>query len=409
MNPAFYIAKRYLFSKKSLNVIHILSGISMVGILVGSAALIIILSVFNGFEDTILSMYTKINPDLKIEPLRGKFFNPNGAALAEIKQDSRLLNYTEVVQEKVLLRYGKSQYIASIKGVSDEFLANSSLDSTLLAGEFKLKQNDEPRAIIGSAVQGYLAVNIGDNFQPIEVYSPAKGKTNSLNPADEFAMNAIFPGGVFQPQEDLDNLILVPIDFARNLLGENELVSAIEIRIKPGASVKDFEQDLKRKLGTSFKVKNRFQQNELLYKILNSEKWAIFLILTFVLIIAIFNIIGSLSMLVIDKKKDIAILSSMGASKALIRRIFFTEGMLIAIIGCIAGLLLGAAFCVLQQKTGWIKMDEGSSLLISAYPVRLKWTDFIWIVLTVISISAIASAISSSLSVKSLNRLKEDL
>lgn len=409
MNTAFYIAKRYLFSKKSLNAIHIISGISMVGILVGSAALIIILSVFNGFEDTILSMYNKINPDMRIEPAKGKFFNPNNAAFTQIKQDPRVLNYTEVVQEKVLLRYGKSQYIASIKGVSDGFLTNNSLDSTLIEGEFKLVQNGEPRAIIGSAVQTYLAVNIGDHFQPIEIYSPAKGKTNSLNPADEFSMNTIFPGGVFQPQEEVDNQILVPITFARNLLGENESVSAIEIRLKPESNAADFQEDLKQKLGADFLVKNRIQQNELLYKILNSEKWAIFLILTFVLIIAIFNIIGSLSMLVIDKKKDIAILSSMGASKRLIRRIFFTEGMLIALIGCLAGLVLGAAFCVFQQKTGWIKMDEGSSLLISAYPVSLKWTDFIWVVLTVISISAIASAISSSLSVKSLNRLKEDL
>lgn len=409
MNTAFYIAKRYLFSKKSLNAIHIISGISMVGILVGSAALIIILSVFNGFEDTILSMYNKINPDVRIEPAKGKFFNPNDAAFTQIKQDPRVLNYAEVVQEKVLLRYGKSQYIASIKGVSDGFLTNNSLDSTLIEGEFNLVQNGEPRAIIGSAVQAYLAVNIGDHFQQIEIYSPAKGKTNSLNPADEFAMNTIFPVGVFQPQEEVDNQILVPITFARNLLGENKSVSAIEIRLKPESNAADFQEDLKQKLGTDFLVKNRIQQNELLYKILNSEKWAIFLILTFVLIIAIFNIIGSLSMLVIDKKKDIAILSSMGASKRLIRRIFFTEGMLIALIGCLAGLVLGAAFCVFQQKTGWIKMDEGSSLLISAYPVSLKWTDFIWVVLTVISISAIASAISSSLSVKSLNRLKEDL
>ncbi len=398
-----------MFSKKSLNAIHVISGISMVGILVGSAALIIILSVFNGFEDTILSMYNKINPDIRVEPAKGKFFNPNEATFTEIKQDPRVLNYTEVVQEKVLLRYGKSQYIASLKGVSDEFLSNSTIDSTLIEGEFKLVQNGEPRAIIGSAVQAYLAVNIGDHFQPIEIYSPAKGETNSLNPADEFAMNTIFPGGVFQPQEEVDNQILVPITFARNLLGEHELVSAIEIRLKPETNAADFQEDLKQKLGRDFLVKNRIQQNELLYKILNSEKWAIFLILTFVLIIAIFNIIGSLSMLVIDKKKDIAILSSMGASKRLIRRIFFTEGMLIALIGCLAGLLLGAAFCVFQQKTGWIKMDEGSSLLISAYPVSLKWTDFIWVVLTVISISAIASSISSSLSVKSLNQLKKDL
>lgn len=409
MNTAFYIAKRYLFSKKSLNAIHVISGISMLGILVGSAALIIILSVFNGFEEVILSMYNKINPDVRIVPARGKFFNPNDAVFGGIQQDTRILHYTEVLQEKVLLRYGKAQYIASIKGVSENFLAATALDSTLNEGQFKLVSNGEPRAIIGSAVQAYLSINIQDPFQPIEVFSPAKGKINSLNPADEFVMKPIFPGGVFQPQEDLDNLVLVPIAFVRDLLGESKSVSAIEIRLKPEASSDDFQKDLEQKLGAGFLVKNRVQQNELLYKILNSEKWAIFLILTFVLIIAIFNIIGSLTMLVIDKRKDIAILSSMGASRALIRQVFFTEGMLIAISGCIAGLLVGTAFCVFQQQTGWIKMDEGPAMLVSAYPIRLKWTDFMWVIVTVISISAIASTISSRLSVKSLDRLKEAL
>jgi lipoprotein-releasing system permease protein len=192
-------------------------------------------------------------------------------------------------------------------------------------------------------------------------------------------------------------------------LDEPSACTSLEISVKPGINTDDFQEELTKKLGNNFVVKNRIQQNELLYKILNSEKWAIFLILTFVLIIAIFNIIGSLTMLVIDKRKDIAILSSMGASKSLIKRIFFLEGMMISGIGCIIGLGLAFAFCLIQQKTGFVKMDDGPNPLLESYPIGLKISDFVLVTLTVFSISAIASAISSSLSVKTLDQVKESL
>ena len=371
--------------------------------------MIIILSVFNGFEEVILSMYNKLTPEMSLEPAKGKYMDARGSSFTDLKHDPKVLNYTEVVQEKVLLRYGKSQYIATLKGVSSDFGKKKLLDSTLIDGQFVLTENGEDRAVIGSAVQAYLSVNIRDRFQPLEVYSPAKGKVNSLNPADEFSVRSIFASGVFQSQQDFDNLVVVPLGFARDLLAEPVLVSAIEINLKPGTDIEAFQGELQQKLGPKILVKNRIQQNELLYKILNSEKWAIFLILTFVLIIAIFNIIGSLTMLVIDKKKDIAILSSMGASKKLIRQIFFTEGMLISLSGCVLGILLGLAFCVFQQKTGFIKMDDGPNILLNAYPVALKWTDFVLVALTVSGIAAIASAISSRLSIKSLETLKENL
>jgi lipoprotein-releasing system permease protein len=398
-----------LFSKKSLNAIHIISGISMLGILVGSAALVIILSVFNGFENLILSMYTQLTPEIRVTPKTAKFFVPREELFAAIQQDPKVLNYTEVLEEKALLRYGKNQYIATVKGLSDGFTKGRALDSTLLEGTFVLNEAEEPRAVIGAAVQAYLGVNLGDQFQPIEVFSPRKEVKNSLNPTDEFTVQAIFPSGVFQVQQDFDNLVLVPIAFARTLLGETERVSAIELNLKPGENVEAFQENLQQKLGDDFVVKNRVQQNQLLYKILNSEKWAIFLILTFVLLIAIFNIIGSLTMLVIDKKKDIAILSSMGAGKPLIQRIFFIEGMLISLIGCLAGMGLGLLFCILQQQTGFIQMGEGINPLLNAYPVDLKVQDFLLVFATVAGISAIASAISSRLSIKGLANLKEDL
>jgi lipoprotein-releasing system permease protein len=381
----------------------------MLGVLVGSAALIIILSVFNGFEGLILSMYNNLGPDLEITPAHAKHFKPNNAGIQELANDKRVLNYTEVLQEKALIRYGNTQFIGKVKGVSANFAKGKAVDSVLLSGDFDLEKNGEPTAVIGASVQSYLSVNIGDPFQTLDIYAPRKGAVNSLNPADEFAVRSVFPVGVLRIQQEVNDMVLVPISLARDLLGEPDACSSLEISVKTDVDADDFQEELTKKLGNNFVVKNRMQQNELLYKILNSEKWAIFLILTFVLIIAIFNIIGSLTMLVIDKRKDIAILSSMGASKSLIRRIFFLEGMMISGIGCIIGLAVALAFCLIQQKTGFVKMDEGPNPLIEAYPIGLKISDFVLVTLTVLGISAIASAISSRLSVKTLDQLKESL
>jgi len=257
--------------------------------------------------------------------------------------------------------------------------------------------------VIGSAVQAYLSVNIHNDFQDIEIYSPRKGAVSSIIPTEEFVVKTIHPSGVFEVQQQFDEMIIVPIDFARGLLGEEKGVSAIEINLKNPDLLDKMQREISAALGETFVVKNRMQQNQLLYKILTSEKWAIFLILTFVLIIAIFNIIGSLTMLVIDKSKDIAILNSMGASPGMIRSIFFTEGMMISLVGCMAGMLTGLIFCLLQQHYGWIKMDQ-PDLTIEAYPVAMKWTDFVLVFITVNVISIIASLISSRLSVKNIGK-----
>lgn len=381
----------------------------MLGVFVGSAALIIILSVFNGFENIVLSMYNTFSPELRIEPAEGKAFEPRDARFLKIKNDDRIVNYTEVLQEKALIRYGKSQSIALVKGVSEDYMdGQASLDSAISSGNFILKEKGENFAVIGSAIQNYLSVNLNDDFRDLDIYSPRKNAANSLNPADEFNVMSIHPSGVFSVQQEFDDMMIVPIGFARELLGEQSKVSLIEINTRDDISVSEFQEEISAILGKDFLVKNRSQQNQLLYKILNSEKWAIFMILTFVLIIAIFNIIGSLTMLVIDKKKDIAILSSLGANSALIRGIFFIEGMMISMVGCVLGMAAGLIFCLLQQHFGFIKM-AGASLLIDSYPVGIKWTDFILVFGTVLLVSLIASAISSRLSVKDTGSLREDL
>lgn len=381
----------------------------MLGVFVGSAALIIILSVFNGFENIVLSMYNTFSPELRIEALKGKTFDPGNTHFLTLKNDKRIINYTEVLQEKALVRYGESQSIALVKGVSEGFLKNKTgLDSVISSGSFTLWSKGQDMAVIGSALQTYLSINLNNEFQSLDVYSPRKGALNSLNPADEFNVRSIYPSGVFAVQQEFDNTMIVPIRFARELLGENKLVSYIEINAARDVVIEDLQKDIEESLGKEFLVKNRSQQNELLYKILNSEKWAIFLILTFVLIIAIFNIIGSLTMLVIDKRKDIAILSSLGANKGLIRGIFFIEGMMISMLGCVFGMAAGLIFILLQQQFGFIAMS-GANLMIDSYPVGIKLTDFILVFGTVLLVSVIASAISSRLSVKNSMNLREDL
>lgn len=398
-----------MFSKKSVNAINFISGISMLGVFVGSAALIIILSVFNGFENIVLSMYNTFSPELRIEPRIGKTFDPSDSRFVNLKNDNRFLNYAEVLEEKALVRYGESQSIALIKGVSDGFMENrSGLDSIISSGNFILRNHGNDLAVIGSGIQNSLSINLYNEFQTLDIYSPKKGASSSINPADEFNIRSIYPSGVFTVQQEFDNMIIVPIQFARTLLDETKMVSFIEINTVKGTDIDALRNELEQLIGKNFIIKDRSQQNELLYKILNSEKWAIFLILTFVLIIAIFNIIGSLTMLVIDKRKDIAILSSLGANRQLIRGIFFIEGMMISMLGCFIGMATGLIFILLQQKFGFISMS-GTNMIIDHYPVGIKLADFVLVFGTVFTVSLIASGISSGLSVQNSFNLKEDL
>lgn len=404
MNTPLFIAKRYLFSKKSVNAINIISGISTLGVLVGSAALIIILSVFNGFEMLILNMYSAFTPEMRIEPAQGKSFVPDSLLDRTLKSDPRVLHYTEILQEKVLLRYGQNQYIAVLKGEAPNSMQSAISDSLINEGEYKLRDKNTDYAVVGAGVQAYLGVSLERDDLLLSVYSPRKDAVSSINPAEEFNVRTIMPVGVVVAQPQFDDVVIVPISFAREVLGEHEKISAIEIDLKPGVDQSAFKKELIRLVGNDFLVKDRAQQNPTLYKVLNSEKWAIFFILTFVLIIAIFNIIGSLTMLVIDKKKDIAVLKSLGAGYSFIKNIFFAEGMFISLFGCIIGMSLGLAFCVLQKRFGLIKM-EGAELVTSVFPVEIKVLDFALVFLTVTLISLIASFVSSRLSVKGEEQL----
>ena len=411
MNTALYIARRYLFAKKSTNAINIISAISMVGVLVGSAALIIILSVFNGFEEMVLKMFNTITPQVVVSPAKGKTFNPNTAYFNQLRNDQKVYSFTEVLSENALVRYDTKQTPAMIKGVSNDFLKNKSLDTIMVEGTFVLESRaGQPQAVLGSALQAFLSVNPADPFEQLQIYSPKKGtQGSSVNPLDDFTMLSISPAGIFEVQQDFDNLLIVPLSFARALLGEPKDVSAIEINVNSGVDAEAFKKKIENDLGSSYVVKNRIEQNQALYNVLGSEKWMVYIILTFILIIAIFNIIGSLTMLVIDKQKDISVLSSLGAGKKLIKRIFLAEGMMITLTGCIFGVLIGLIFCLLQQHFGWVKMGDANFMFSNAYPIALKWKDFVLVFATVSFFSFIAAGLASNLSVKKIGRINQDL
>ena len=391
-----------------MHAINIISGISMLGVLIGSAALLIILSVFNGFETVILSMYSNFTPEIKIEAKLGKTFNPNTPYFKSLQQDAKLFSYTEVLQEKALIKYADRPFLGTIMGVSDGFLKNLQLDSTITSGSFTLKSAGHNYAVIGTTIQGSLGINVHDELSPMIIYSPRRGAENSVNPLNEFVVRSINPSGVFAIQQEFDDIAVTPIEFARDLLDQPVNVSSIQLNYKKGTNLNAVQKSIQDKIGQDFSIKNRKEQNSELYKTLNYESWAVYMILTFVLIIAIFNIIGSLTMLVIDKRKDIAILSGLGANKGLIQGIFFFEGMMITIIGCLIGIVLGTIFCLLQQHYGLIKMGTKMTVM-DAYPVDLRIKDFGLVLLTVGGVSVIAAGISARLSIKGLDEIKQDL
>lgn len=392
MNLSLFIAKRYLFSKKSYNAINIISLVSVCGVTLVTAALVVILSVFNGLEEVVVSLYNAFEPDIRIMPAEGKTIDINTFPKDAVIKIPGVVNYCEIIEENALLKYKDKQYIARIKGVDSSFIKMTGVDTMMRRGKLLLEEGDNNFAVMGLGVEYYLSANINDYLNPIEVYVPKRGKKGSLNPAEAFNIRSIFPSGVFSIQMEYDQkYVLVPKRFAANLLDYTNQVSSIELSLKPSTNTNTAKDELKKLLGKSFTVKDRFEQHELFYKILKSEKWAVYLILTFILMIAIFNITGSLMMLILDKKKDIGILRNMGAETSLLRKIFINEGMMISMSGALMGLLLGFIICGLQQYFGLVKLEGSGSFVVDAYPVKMQAMDFIYIFLTVFAIGLLAS------------------
>ncbi len=392
MRFALYIARRYLFAKKSQNAINIISGISMLGVGVGTMALVVILSVFNGFDEVVKSLFNSFDPDIKITAVEGKVFVPD-ERIDRVKELPGVAVMAQILEENALLEYGDHQHIATIKGADESFIQVTGIDSMVYDGEMKLKEGSRNYAVVGEGIA--YSLQIGLNFiTPLFVYMPKRlGTINLANPDDAFRRNYLHPSGIFSIEQDYDSkYIIVPIDFVRNLLEySNNEVSALELKLNPDYSLKQTEEAIQTILGPEFRVQNREEQNELFYRVMKSEKWAIFLILTFILIIASFNIIGSLSMLIIDKKADIISLRNMGAGPKLISRIFLLEGWLISISGSVIGILLGSLISWIQDKFELLKLSGNGTFVIDAYPVDLQGTDVLIVWITVLIIGFIAA------------------
>jgi len=394
LRTAFYIARRYLISKKSVNVINLISGISIAGVTVGTFALIVILSVFNGLDTSIKSLFSSFDPDIKITAAQGKSFDLGEGNFDALGQLSGVATVTPVIEEDVLLRYGEErQYFATLKGVPANYNELSGLDtSSITSGRFILEADQIPFAVVGQGVAYYLSVGL--NFtEPIHIYTPKKGTSGQPSLANAFNHSTIYASGVFVNQQEIDSkYVLVPFGYAQELFQMENRVSAVEIGLKKGVSEDEAKEEISRVLGNKFVVKTQFEQHEIFYKVMQSEKWAIFIILGFVLVIASFNILGSLSMLIIDKKADIAILQSMGANQQLVRTIFLFEGWLISLAGAVFGLILGVLICWIQIEFGLLKIpgNEGS-FIFSAYPVEIRLTDLLAIFLLVSGIGFLAA------------------
>jgi len=371
----------------------VISGISVAGVTVGAMALIIVLSVFNGFETLIVSLFNSFNPDLVITAKKGKTFNMSTFPAEEVMALSGVFALTEVVEENALLKYRNNQYLVTIKGVSEDIVKTSGLDTMMVEGSFALHEYSQPRMIMGAGVAYYLSASLHDQLNPVTVYLPRREGPIGMSLERAFNSRSLFPSGIFSIQQDFDTkYAIVPIEFARELMEYSDQVTALELGIYAGFKVDRVKQEIKKIVGDEFEVKNRFEQQVMLYKIMKSEKWAIFFILTFILIIAAFNVISSLTMLILDKKDDIAVLHSLGAHNKLIRQIFMLEGMMISIGGALFGLLFGGLIAWLQQQFGLISLGGGTgAFVINAYPVELQWGDFFVVFATVIAIGFVVA------------------
>ncbi len=386
----WFIALRFLFSKKKHQAVHVISIISIAGITIGSIALVTVLSVFNGFDSIIKSMFSSFNPDLKILPVSGKFFILDSTMISEIKKINGVQEVAFVVEESVLLEYNQRQYIAAIKGVSDNFFKIHPLQDKIEGNRF-LKKNNISYAIVGAGVSYYLGLNI-DLFNPLWMYMPRKDANFLSNPEEAFQRLPIYPAGIFSIEQDVDNkYVIVPYSFACKLLLQDNKISYFEIQLMNNTNVDEVRLKIQNLLGNNFEIKDRYQQQELLYKILKSEKWAVFFILIFILLVASLNMISSLTMIMLEKKQNILFLSHLGADIQSIQRIFLFYGWFSVILGCFLGVFLGLILCMLQQYFGIVKLQGMSSFIIESYPVKVIWNDIILIMLTVLFIGWITA------------------
>lgn len=395
MNFPFFIARRYLFSKKSTHVINVISSISVIGVAVATMALVIVLSVFNGFHDLVASLFTSFDPQLKVVPVEGKTAPSDDPILTQIRLLPEVDVATETVEDQALAIYQGKQAMVKIKGVEDNFSELSHITDILYGdGTYSLHAANLEYGILGIRLAQTMGIGAQwDGY--LKIYAPKKeGQLDLSNPGEGFVADSLnSPGVLFSVRQSKydKNYIVASIAFARNLFGQQGMLSDLEIRLKEGSNLNAVKAEMQKIAGTKYKVLDRFEQQEDTFKIMSIEKLMAYIFLTFILVVACFNIIGSLSMLIIDKKNDVVTLRNLGANDKQITRVFLFEGRMIAVIGAVIGIGLGLLLCLLQQQYGFVRLGESEgSFIVDAYPVSVHYTDVAIIFVTVIAVGWLA-------------------
>ena len=393
-NLTLRFALRYLFARKSHNVINVISGISVAGMAVGTAALVIILSVFNGFDSLVGQSLSNIDPDIRISPATGKVFVPDSTAFNALYADDRILSISSVIEEQVFLSYMDRQGLCLMRGVDSVYEEESAIRDRMVDGDFVLRRGVRQQAVFGAALAYSMGISHRLSATPVDVYYPSRTAPFSIqNPMSSMRSQKAFPAGTFSINADVDSkLAIAPIELMRELLEYDKgEVSALELRLAPGADLKAVIADTEKLMGPGLLVKDRIRQNDALYKMMRYEKLAIYLILIFVVIIIAFSVLSSLTMLIIEKEADMETLRSLGAPESLTKRIFRLEGWMITLLGMVIGLVAGTVLVLVQQRFGIITMP--GNFVVEAYPVILKASDFLFIVLGVSVIGYIVASI----------------
>lgn len=375
------------------NVVNVINSVSMFGMSFGAFALIVVLSVFNGFEGLVLSLYSSFYPDLEIRAAAGKTFEDNATLSGKILQLDGIASLSRTLEENAYLEYGEEAQLGTIKGVDEKYNDVTTVKQYVRDGQFLLRDSIRNYAVVGANISYPMNIDVNRGIEPLRVTVPRKGVKTAISPEDAFNTIPVIPAGIFSIQQEFDSkYVFVSLDFARELLGEENRVSAYEIKLKPGADIETAKELLAQAAGNGFKVRTRYEQKAETYRVMLIERWVTTAILGFIILIISFNIIGSLSMLVLEKVKDISILKALGGDVRLVKRIYLLNGMLSSLIGAFTGLLLGYAVVLLQMKFHFLKLGGSeSSFVINYYPVILKWRDPLITLIIITSISLLAS------------------
>ena len=392
----FLFAWRYFKAKKSTNAINIISWISITAIIIGTAALILVLSVFNGFEGLVKSLYSTFYPDIKISSSSGKVITLTNEQLQKLKGLSSIKNYALVTEEKALLQNGDYQSVVYLKGVDDNYRYVSGVEDHVVKGEYNIGTGESPLLILGAGVENAVGVQSDRNLAALKIYLPRKTSSELLDPLNDISVDTINTSGAFIIQQEFDNKYAIThIDFVKKMLGLGaDQYGGIEIALKDAAAADEVKIELQKMFNSQYKIQTRYEQNQSLYSVMSAERWVIYAILSLILVVAAFNMIGALTMLVLEKEKDISVLHALGSNRSFIQKIFLSEGLLLAVIGGTLGMIIALVLASLQINFKLIPL-EGGSFLIDYFPVRLRLRDFLLVGTTILVIALLASWLPS--------------